>query len=72
MCGVKGWIYRVIQTTFDPLVYENVRMIISLPAKRISAISQWQTFIRVLATRWRRKPAGIEVTSLLPHVFITK
>ena len=26
--------------------------------------------IRVLPTRWRRKPAGIEITSLLPYVLI--
>jgi len=30
-------------------------MITRLPAQRISAISQWKTFIRVLPTRWRRK-----------------
>ena len=38
-------------------------MITSLPTKLISAISQRETFIRVLPTRWRRKPAGIEITS---------
>jgi len=38
-------------------------MITRLPTKRISAISQWKTFIRVLPTRWRRKPAGVEITS---------
>jgi len=32
-------IYRVIYITFDPLVYENVCMLTSLPTKRISAIS---------------------------------
>jgi len=53
------------------LVYENVYMVISLPTKRISVISQWKTFIRVLPTRWRRKPAGIEFTSLLPYADIT-
>jgi len=36
---------------FNPLVNDNVRMIISFPTERISAISQWQT-------RWRRKPAA--------------
>ena len=41
-------------------------MITSLPTKRISAISQWETFTRVLPTRWRRKPAGTEITSLSP------
>ena len=38
-------------------------MITSLPTKLISAISQRETFIRVLPTRRRRKPAGIEITS---------
>jgi len=61
---------RVIQITFDRLVYENVCMITSLPRKRISAISQWKTFLRVLPTRWRRKPASIEITSLSPYVYV--
>ena len=52
------------------MVNENVRMVISLPTKRISVISQWKTFITVLSTRWRRKPAGIEITSLSPYVYI--
>ena len=51
------------------MIYENVCMITSLPTKRISAISQWKTFLRVLPTRWRRKPAGIETTSLSPYVY---
>jgi len=38
-------------------------VITSLPTKLISAISQRETFIRVLPTRRRRKPAGIEITS---------
>jgi len=33
-----------------------------------SVLSQWQTFIRVLPTIWRRKPAGIDITSLSPRV----
>ena len=41
-----------------------------LGKKRVSAISQWQTFIRVLPTRWRRKPNGIEITSLSSYVYI--
>ena len=28
-----------------------------------------KTFVRVLPTRWRRKPAGIEITSLSPCVY---
>ena len=43
-------------------------MTISLPTKRISVISQRKTFIKVLPTRWRRKPAGTEITSLSPYV----
>jgi len=46
-------------------------MIISLPTKHISLISQSKTFIRVLPTRWRRKPAGIEIMSLSPYVLTT-
>ena len=51
------------------MVYENVRMIISLPTKRVSVISRWKTCIRVLPTRWRWKPAGIEITSPSPCVY---
>ena len=48
-------------------------MITSLPTKRISAIShRKKTFIRVLPTRWRRKPASVEITSLSPYVLRTK
>ena len=43
-------------------------MIASLPTKRISATSQWQAFLRVLPTRWRWKPAGIEIMSQSPYV----
>jgi len=32
--------------------------------------SQWKIFIRVLPTRWRRKAAGIEITSLSLYVLI--
>jgi len=46
-------------------------MIISLPTKHISLISQSKTFVRVLPTRWRRKPAGIEIMSVSPYVFTT-
>ena len=59
-------IHRVIAMIFDPLVYENVCEITILPMKLISAISQRKTSIGVLPTRWRRKPAGIEITSPSP------
>jgi len=39
-------------------VYEYVSMIISLPTWLISVTSLWKTFIAVIPTRWRRKPAG--------------
>jgi len=45
-------------------------MITSLATKRISVISQWQTFPSVLPTRWRQKAAGIEITSLSPYLYI--
>ena len=38
-----------------------VHMITGLPTKRISALSQWQTFLRVSPTRWRQKSAGIDM-----------
>ena len=75
MCGVKGRRFIVLfklGPTFNPLVYENVCMIISSPTKHISAISHWIIFITVLPTRWRRKAAGIEITSLSPYVSTCK
>jgi len=44
-------IYQVIQTKFNQLVQENVRMIINLPTKRISVTSEEQTFLRVINTK---------------------
>ena len=41
-----------------------------LPTKRISAISQWKTKHLSEPTRWRRKPASIEITSLSPCVLM--
>jgi len=78
-CGVwhNVWssgekVHRVVEVTFNPLVYENVCMITSSPTKRISALSQWKTFMRVLPTRWRRQPAGIKITSLSRYVLIAR
>jgi len=45
------------------------RMITILPTKRVSALAQCKTFMRVLPTRWRRKPVSIEIMLLLPYVF---
>ena len=36
-------------------------MIINLPTEPISSTSLQQTFLRALPTRWRQKPAGIDV-----------
>jgi len=44
-------IYQVIQTKFNQLVQENVRMITNLPTKRISVTSEEQTFLRVINTK---------------------
>jgi len=46
-------------------------MITSLPTKRISAISQRKTLIRVLPTRWRRKPAGIKILWFIKSLWFT-
>jgi len=67
-CGPS---YGVIKIKFNPSVYKNVCMITSWPTECILAIWQWQTFIGVLPTRWRWKPAGIEITSLSPYVCVT-
>ena len=48
-------IYRVIQMKLNHLVEENVHT-----TQRIWALSQWQTFITVLPTRWRHKSTGID------------
>ena len=53
------------------MIYENVCMITSLQTKRISAISQWKTFIRILPTIWQRKLTRIEIASLSPYVCLT-
>jgi len=35
-------------------------MITNLPKKRISVTTEYQIFLGVLPTRWRRKPAGVD------------
>jgi len=49
-------IYQVIQTKFNQVVEENVRIITNLPTKRISVTSEEQTFLRVIPaeTGWHR------------------
>ena len=42
-------------------VQENVHIIADLSAKRIQALSQLQTFLGVLPTRWRHKSTGIDM-----------
>ena len=36
-------------------------MIINLPTERVLVTAEYETFLRVLPTRWRRKPAGIDM-----------
>jgi len=55
-------IYRVMQTKLIQLLQENVHMITDfLPRKRISALSQWQTFLRVFTYRMAAKINCIDV-----------
>ena len=42
-------------------VQENVHMITDLPKKSTFKRYQWQTFLRVLPTRWRQKSAGLDM-----------
>jgi len=58
MCGVKGRICSVIQVQLNQLAQENVHMITSLPMKRYQSNKH---FVRVIPTRWRRKPAGVDM-----------
>jgi len=46
-------------------------MITDLPTKRIRALSQWQTFLRVLPTRWRQKSTDIDVEQNYVTVTVT-
>ena len=64
-------LWRYLNKTQSVGLQKNVRAITRLPTERISARSQWQTFLRVLPTRWRPKPAGVEITSLPPYVYGT-
>jgi len=41
-------------------------MLVSLPTKRISAISLGKTFIRVLPTRWRRSQLALKLRHCHP------
>ena len=55
-------IYRVMQTKLIQLLQESVHMITDfLPRKRISALSQWQTFLRVFTYRMAAKINCIDV-----------
>ena len=66
MCPVNG--RRFIVLSKQHSIRWFMKMSVSLPTELISVISQWKTFIRVLPTRRRRKPAGIEITSPSPCV----
>ena len=54
--------------TLDPLVYENVCVITSLPTKRIQRYRSENISKSFTHKMARRKPAGTEITSLLPYV----
>jgi len=41
--------------------------ITDLPTKRTQALSQSQTFLGVLPTRWRQTSTGIDMEQLLRH-----
>ena len=69
MCAVNG--RRFIVLFKQHSIRWFTKMSVSLPTELISVISQWKTFIRVLPTRRRRKPAGIEITSPSPCVAYT-
>jgi len=57
--GMKS--YSVIRTKLNQMVFKNVHIIIDLQEKHIYATTQLQTFLRVLRTTWRLKPAGIDI-----------
>jgi len=57
--GMKS--YSVIRTKLNQMVFKNVDIIIDLQEKHIYATTQLQTFLRVLRTTWRLKPAGIDI-----------
>jgi len=44
----------------QPASFKNVHMIINLLTKRILISITLKTFLRVLPTRWRQKPAGVD------------
>ena len=46
-------------------------MITDLPTKHIQALSQRQTFLGVLTTRWRQKSTGIKQNDVTVTLFIT-
>jgi len=50
--------YRVIQITLNHFKKMSVS---DLPTKRIKALSQRQTYMRVLPTRWRQKSTGTDM-----------
>jgi len=53
--------YSVIRTKLNQMVFKNVHIITDLQEKHIYATTQLQTFLRVLRTTWRLKPAGIDI-----------
>ena len=70
MCGVKGHFIVLFKLHSARRFLKMSVWSLACQQSAFSAISQWKTFIRVLPTRWRRKPAGIEITSLTPYVYV--
>jgi len=71
VCSYGAKIYRVIYITIDPLVYENVFMITSLPTKRISISDiTVKNISKSFTHKMAAKAAGAEITSLSSYVYI--
>ena len=64
-------IYHVIQIKLNQLVSENVHIITDLPAKRIQALSQQQTFLRVFTYKMAAKTTGINRPMEQNYVTVT-
>ena len=64
VCGVNWWRFTMLfKYNLIAWFKENAHMVINLPTKRIYVTSEQEAFLRVLflQTRWRRKPAGIDM-----------
>jgi len=70
MCGVKGRRFIVLYTQHSICWFTKmyVRSLACQQNVFPRYHSEKKTFLRALPTRWRRKPAGTEITSLSPCV----